>query len=157
MSPISDSVSLRLRDFNPLTSQHTLTRRFILQKARHHPSSGLWLFVSLRFQILFHSPSGVLFTFPSRYYSLSVAVSYLALEGGPPRFKQDFSCPVLLRNKLRRLIVLNYGAFTLFGWPSQYHSSNNKFFITTFCLLQNRIIHPTTPNIQRCKSYIYQV
>ena len=28
--------------------------------------------VSTRFQILFHSPPGVLFTFPSRYYSLSV-------------------------------------------------------------------------------------
>ena len=29
--------------------------------------------VSIRFQVLFHSPPGVLFTFPSRYYSLSVA------------------------------------------------------------------------------------
>ena len=28
--------------------------------------------VSTRFQVLFHSPPGVLFTFPSRYYSLSV-------------------------------------------------------------------------------------
>ena len=28
--------------------------------------------VSIRFQFLFHSPPGVLFTFPSRYYSLSV-------------------------------------------------------------------------------------
>ena len=53
--------------------------------------------MGLRFQVLFHSPPGVLFTFPSRYYALSVAISYLALEGGPPRFRQDFSCPVLLR------------------------------------------------------------
>ena len=56
--------------------------------------------VSIRFQVLFHSPSGVLFTFPSRYYALSVAVLYLALEGGPPGFKQDFSCPALLRYSL---------------------------------------------------------
>ena len=28
--------------------------------------------VGIRFQVLFHSPPGVLFTFPSRYYSLSV-------------------------------------------------------------------------------------
>ena len=27
----------------------------------------LWLLVSTRFQVLFHSPPGVLFTFPSRY------------------------------------------------------------------------------------------
>ena len=35
-SPYSDSLSLRLRIFY-LTSHATLTRRFILQKARHHP------------------------------------------------------------------------------------------------------------------------
>src|SRR5690554_4179149 len=56
----------------------------------------LRLLVSARFQVLFHSPSGVLFTFPSRYYALSVATRYLALEGGPPRFQQGFSCPAVL-------------------------------------------------------------
>ena len=35
--------------------------------------------------------------FPHGTSALSVAVSYLALEGGPPRFKQGFSCPALLR------------------------------------------------------------
>src|SRR3989338_700931 len=43
-----------------------------MQKARSQafPSRGiaLSLFVGIRFQILFHSPSGVLFTFPSRYW-----------------------------------------------------------------------------------------
>ena len=52
--------------------------------------------VCTRFQVLFHSPSGVLFTFPSRYSALSVTDSYLALEDGPPRFNRDFSCPGLL-------------------------------------------------------------
>jgi hypothetical protein len=37
-----------------------------------HVSIVLLLFVSIRFQVLFHSPPGVLFTFPSRYYTLSV-------------------------------------------------------------------------------------
>ena len=32
----------------------------------------LYLLVSTEFQVLFHSPPGVLFTFPSQYYSLSV-------------------------------------------------------------------------------------
>ena len=31
------------------------------------PVNGLELLVSIRFQFLFHSPPGVLFTFPSRY------------------------------------------------------------------------------------------
>ena len=52
--------------------------------------------VCTRFQVLFHSPSGVLFTFPSRYSSLSVTSSYLALEDGPPRFNRGFTCPDLL-------------------------------------------------------------
>ena len=51
-----------------------------------------------RFQVLFHSPPGVLFTFPSRYYALSVAAEYLALEGGPPCFRQDSTCPGVLRS-----------------------------------------------------------
>jgi len=95
-TPCSDSVSLRLRDSHPLTSPHTVTRRLILQKARHHPL-GLWPLAGPRFQVLFHSPPGVLFTFPSRYYALSVAAEYSALEGGPPCFRQDFSCPAVLR------------------------------------------------------------
>ena len=57
---------------------------------------GLYLLVSIRFQVLFHSPPGVLFTFPSQYYSLSVTRSYLALGDGPPVFPQDSSCPVVL-------------------------------------------------------------
>ena len=36
------------------------------------PLDGLSVLVSTRFQVLFHSPPGVLFTFPSRYYTLSV-------------------------------------------------------------------------------------
>ena len=55
------------------------------------------LLVSTRFQVLFHSPPGVLFTFPSRYYSLSVTWSYLAFGDGPPVFRQDSSCPDVLR------------------------------------------------------------
>ena len=75
-----------------------------MQKARSHPVLGpkadnrLLPLVCTRFQGLFHSPSGVLFTFPSRYSSLSVTDSYLALEDGPPRFNRDFPCPGLLGN-----------------------------------------------------------
>ena len=43
-----------------------------------------------------HSPPGVLFTFPSRYFSLSVVSMYLALDGGPPCFPLGSSCPVVL-------------------------------------------------------------
>ena len=53
-------------------------------------------FVNTGFQVLFHSPPGVLFTFPSQYFTLSVTEEYLALRGGPRSFPQGFSCPVVL-------------------------------------------------------------
>ena len=59
-------------------------------------SLSLPLLVNIGFQVLFHSPPGVLFTFPSRYYSLSLTKSYLALGGGPPDFPPDSSCPAVL-------------------------------------------------------------
>ena len=79
-----------------LTSHNIVTRRPVLQKVRHHTLNVLCLLVSIGFQVLFHSPPGVLFTFPSRYYTLSVTWSYLALGDGPPIFRQDFSCPDVL-------------------------------------------------------------
>ena len=57
---------------------------------------SLYLLVNIGFQVLFHSPPGVLFTFPSQYYALSVTKEYLALGGGPPDFPQGFSCLVVL-------------------------------------------------------------
>ena len=52
--------------------------------------------VNTGFQVLFHSPPGVLFTFPSQYYALSVTKWYLALGGGPPSFPQGSTCLVVL-------------------------------------------------------------
>ena len=79
-----------------LTSLHNVTRRSVLQKVRSRTLIVLLLLVNTGFQVLFHSPPGVLFTFPSRYYALSVTGSYLALEGGPSCFPPDSSCPVVL-------------------------------------------------------------
>ena len=52
--------------------------------------------VNIWFQVLFHSPPGVLFTFPSQYYALSVTKEYLALRGGPRVFSQGSTCLDLL-------------------------------------------------------------
>ena len=40
--------------------------------------------------------SGCFSPFPHGTGSLSVSKEYLALEGGPPIFEQDFTCPALL-------------------------------------------------------------
>src|ERR1044072_4842263 len=73
--------------------RHAVTRT---QPEGHAPT--LPRLVGTRFQVLFHSPPGGLFTIPSRYYPLSVTREYLGLAGGPARFTQDFSGPMLLGN-----------------------------------------------------------
>ena len=72
------------------------TRRTVLQKVRGCTCIVLPQLVNTGFQVLFHSPPGVLFTFPSQYFALSVTEEYLALRGGPRSFPQGFSCPVVL-------------------------------------------------------------
>ena len=57
---------------------------------------ALSVLVGTGFQGLFHSPPGVLFTFPSQYFALSVTGEYLGLEGGPPDFPRGFTCPAVL-------------------------------------------------------------
>ena len=79
-----------------LTSPDTVTRRTVLQKVRGCTLMVLPQLVNTGFQVLFHSPPGVLFTFPSQYYTLSVTEEYLALRGGPRLFLQGFSCLVVL-------------------------------------------------------------
>ena len=66
-------------------------------------------------QVLFHSPPGVLFTFPSQYSALSVTKEYLALRGGPRSFPQGFSCLVVLWILLCSLRFRLRGSHPL--WP----------------------------------------
>ena len=80
----------------PLTLPVHVTRRTVLQKVRGRAHAALPQLVNTGFQVLFHSPPGVLFTFPSQYYALSVTKEYLALRGGPRSFPQGFSCLVVL-------------------------------------------------------------
>ena len=68
-----------------------------MQEVRCHPLKRLQLLVSIRFQVLFHSPHrGAFHLSLTVLCSLSVMYEYLGLEGGPPMFRQDFTCPALL-------------------------------------------------------------
>ena len=74
-----------------------ITRWPILQKVRHQ-SFDLCLLVGLRFQVLFHSPCGVLFTFPSRYLFTIGHMLVFSLRGWAPYLHSKFlvftaTCP----------------------------------------------------------------
>ena len=58
--------------FLPLTSPIPAARRTVLQKVRGSTRAVVPQLVNTGFQVLFHSPPGVLFTVPSQYSALSV-------------------------------------------------------------------------------------
>ena len=103
-------------------------------KSTRSSLNGLPQLVNTGFQVLFHSPPGVLFTFPSQYYSLSVTEEYLALRGGPRSFTQSSTCFVLLWI-LPLPSEFVYGIFTLSDQISQNCSAIDS---STLCSPQPR-------------------
>ena len=73
-----------------LTSPHIVTRWTVLQKVRYRTYKVLYLLVNIGFQVLFHSPPGVLFTFPSRYFSTIGHRGVFSLGGWAPRLPTRF-------------------------------------------------------------------
>ena len=59
-------------------------------KSTISPVDGLYVLVGTRFQVLFHSPPGVLFTFPSRYCSSIGHQVVFRLGGWSPRLPSGF-------------------------------------------------------------------
>ena len=80
--------------------------------------SGLRLLVNIRFQVLFHSPPGVLFTFPSWYYALSVDICVLPWRVVPPASHGVSRVP-RYSGTIRLLSLFAYQALTVFGPASQ--------------------------------------
>ena len=60
--------------------------------------------------------SGCFSPFPHGTGALSVTEEYLGLEGGPPMFRQDCTCPALLEDLIAHV---PYGALTHCGAPFQ--------------------------------------
>ena len=99
-----------------LTSQHTVTRWLILQKARRHTTKVLRLLVGTRFQVLFHSPLGVLFTFPSRYWYAIGQTGMLRLTQRSGLIHAGFhEARATWDNTIGRRLTSRYGAGTLYG------------------------------------------
>ena len=106
-----------------LTSPHTITRWTVLQKVRYRAFKiALYLLVNIGFQILFHSPPGVLFTFPSRYLFTIGHQVVFSLWGWSPYLPTKFLVfsgtldPILLTP------LSPYRTVTFFGIASQLSS-----------------------------------
>ena len=73
-----------------LTLPDPATRRTVLQKVRGRTHKVLPQFVNTGFQVLFHSPPGVLFTFPSQYCFTIGHWGVFRLGGWSPRLPTGF-------------------------------------------------------------------
>ena len=117
ISPYSDSVSLRLpytvklaTEINSLTHYTKGTQSCLkdTSTACIHTVSGS---ISL-------PSTGFFSPFPHGTGSLSVSKEYLALEDGPPMFRQDITCPALLFVS-PHYRPFEYRAITVYGASSQ--------------------------------------
>ena len=84
-----------------------------MQKVRSRTYKVLLLLVDIWFQVLFHSPLGVLFTFPSRYLSSIGHILVFRLGGWSPQFPSGFHVSVGTQDTSRVQIIFEYGAITL--------------------------------------------
>ena len=90
--------------FSALPS-HDFTSTLALKLFRGEPAISGFYFTPL---------PGFFSPFPHGTGSLSVTEEYLALPDGPGGFRQDSSCPAVLRCCLVLLHYFGYGAVTLF-------------------------------------------
>ena len=90
-SPLSDSLSLRLPYSVKLATERKSLTHYT--KGTQSPLTRLPLFVCMRFQDLFHSPPGVLFAFPSRYWFTIGRLRVFSLGGWSPHVQTGFHVP----------------------------------------------------------------
>lgn len=117
-APYSDSISLRLR-FYPLSLASKINSPVRPARRAPSPINGLWLIVSNKFQILFHSPPGVLFTFPSQYWFTIGDWLVFSLTRWSWQIQTGFHVPRPTQDTVKRTMHFKYGTITLFGWAFQ--------------------------------------
>ena len=91
------------------------------------------------FRFSFTPLAGVLFAFPSRYFSAIGSCQYLALDRGRPGFGQGFTCPALLR------ILPESHQFRIRGFHALRRSFPEASPTDEFS--HNSLCSPTTPQM----------
>ena len=89
-TPYSDSISLRLRVFLTLNLAIYNNSPDRSTKSTTSRLKSLCLLVNIGFQVLFHSPPGVLFNFPSRYFFTIGHQVVFSLRGWSPYIHTRF-------------------------------------------------------------------
>src|SRR3954462_15320743 len=110
----------------------SLTRRLILQKARHHPTTkveGSNGFLAHGFRYSFTPLPGYFSPFPHGTNPLSVIEKYSGLPGGPGRFTADSTGPLLLGDSHTEAVMFSVtGLSPSTDRPSQTTSPNTTVY-----------------------------
>ena len=127
-----------------------------MQKARGHGTRPLPPLVGTRFQVLFHSPSGVLFTFPSRYWSAIGHQGVLSLGGWSPQIQSAFHGSGLTQVRDREAVWFRLRDDCPLWCTVPRASTTDRLGNS------RRDSHipdrrPTTPRTQRVAAYTYEV
>src|SRR6187200_1936250 len=137
-------------------SPHGLTLRHNANSQAHsskgtlsqRPKSSLQRFVGTWFQVLFHSPPGVLFTFPSRYLSAIGHQGVFRLNGWSRQIHTEFQGFRVTWDVTPEPLPYTYGAITLYGATFQWTSTSTVVSYSAY-LRQQVLNDPTTPHTQR--------
>ena len=129
-SPCSDLLSLRLRPLGlNLATYEQLAGSLCKRHAITPHKAELRPLVGIRFQVLFHSPLGVLFTFPSRYWFTIGYMGVFSLTRWSWLIRTRFLVSRVTRVPIpARNIIFNYRAITFYGWPFHAASFNDILF-----------------------------
>ena len=101
-----------------------------------------------RFQVLFHSPLGVLFTFPSRYLFTIGHENVFSLGGWSPQIHAGFPVSGATREPHSQGDSFAYGAFTLYRRPS--HVGSARYY---FCNCAMEVVfHDMWPHNTTCSN-----
>ena len=90
-------------------------KRHAVTPTPHKGAAGLRRIVGTRFQVLFHSPPGVLFTFPSRYLSAIGHQGVFRLNGWSRQIHTEFQGFRVTWDPATQTQTYTYGAITLYG------------------------------------------
>jgi hypothetical protein len=112
------------------------------------PKSKLQRIVGTWFQVLFHSPPGVLFTFPSRYLSAIGHQGVFRLNGWSRQIHTEFQGFRVTWGHASEPSPYIYGAITLYAGTFQSASTSTTVSYSVL-VRQNRRDGPTTPRTQR--------
>ncbi len=114
---------------------------------RQQAGTRLRRIVGTRFQVLFHSPPGVLFTFPSRYLSAIGHQGVFRLNGWSRQIHTEFQGFRVTWEHARKPVSYVYGPITLYGTAFQPTSTST---LVSYSVLnrQIQVSGPTTPCLQ---------